>query len=272
MRPKFTHVTWTVAILLAAAFTLPSIVGSQQLSNLKKYIVGKEKSGYVYATPQTRAIQDDDFSNPAFLAVDQGKKLWSQVEGTKGKSCESCHGAAESSMKNIAASYPKWVPRLGKVVDIEQRINEMRTNAMGAPAYKWESPQLLAMTTYVKLQSRGAPVRVATNGPAHVVWLTGEHLYKMRRGQLDMSCQMCHVLNTDRKLRSETISQGQTNGFPTYRLKWQSVGSVQRRFQGCNKKVRATPYPYGSDENVALELYVASRGEGLPVETPAVRK
>ena len=38
------------------------------------------------------------------------------------------------------------------------------------------------------------------------------------------------------------------------------------------KQVRATPYEPGSDEFVALELFVNWRGVGLPIETPAVRQ
>ena len=72
-------------------------------------------------------------------------------------------------------------------------------------------------------------------------------------------------------IRANLLSQGQSNGFPTYRLKWQKIGSLHRRFRGCNKQVRATPYKAGSDEYVNLELYLANRGRGLPVETPAVR-
>ena len=37
------------------------------------------------------------------------------------------------------------------------------------------------------------------------------------------------------------------------------------------ENIRATPYKRGSDEFIALELYVASRGAGLSVETPSVR-
>ena len=272
MRPKAPHVIWTAAIFLAAGFAMPSIVGSQQVSALQKYMVGKEKSGYVYADPQTQAIENDPFANPGYLAVDRGKVLWSQVDGKAGKSCQSCHGAAETSMKNVGAGYPKYVAKLGKVVDIEERINDMRVKQMGAEPFKWESPDMLGMTTYVKFQSHGAPVHVVTTGPAHGVWLMGQKLYKERRGQLDLSCEMCHVQNLDHKLRTETVSQGQINGFPTYRFEWQALGSAQRRIQGCFEKIRAKPFPYGSPENLAFELYVASLGQGLPVETPAVRK
>ena len=75
----------------------------------------------------------------------------------------------------------------------------------------------------------------------------------------------------EKKLGKMISLEQQSNGFPTYRLKWQKPGSIHRRFRGCNKQVRATPYGYGSDEYVNLELFVAWRGNGLPVETPAVR-
>jgi sulfur-oxidizing protein SoxA len=35
--------------------------------------------------------------------------------------------------------------------------------------------------------------------------------------------------------------------------------------------MRAEPYPHGSPEQVAVELYLMQRAEGLPIETPAVR-
>ncbi|MGI9373918.1 MAG: sulfur oxidation c-type cytochrome SoxA, partial [Hyphomicrobiales bacterium] len=99
----------------------------------------------------------------------------------------------------------------------------------------------------------------------------GKAFYNQRRGQLDMACSSCHVDNAGNKIRANILSQGQGNGFPTYRLKWQKPGSLHRRFRGCNKQVRAKPFKTGSDEYLALELYVMWRGRGLPVETPAVR-
>jgi sulfur-oxidizing protein SoxA len=43
-------------------------------------------------------------------------------------------------------------------------------------------------------------------------------------------------------------------------------------FRWCNSSVRAEPYPFGADAYVDLELYLAWRARGLPVETPAVRR
>ena len=260
-----------LAFALIIAWGMSPLARSQTQGDLAKYIVGAKKSGYVYASPQTRAIEDDDFQNPGSLWIDKGKALWSATEGTAGQSCQSCHNAAAQSMKGVGASYPKFDPVSGKVIDLEQRINLERAR-MGAEPWKWESEQLLAMTVYVKNQSRNMPVTVVSDGPAHATWLQGKAFYEARRGQLDMSCVQCHGQNNNNKLRSETLSQGQINGFPTYRLDWQTVGSAQRRFRGCNEQVRAEPFAYGSPEYVALELYLSTRGNGLPVETPAVRK
>ena len=38
---------------------------------------GTQRSGYDDASPETRAMQDDDNANPAFLWVKQGETLWS---------------------------------------------------------------------------------------------------------------------------------------------------------------------------------------------------
>ena len=167
--------------------------------------------------------------------------------------------------------YPVYFDPIKKLINLEQRINLCRTKQMKAKEYKWESAQLHAITIYVSHQSTGMPAKITVNDQNKPFWEKGKAHYYKRRGQLDMSCAHCHEAIYGKKIRSNTLSQGQINGFPTYRLKWQKPGSVQRRFKGCNKQVRAKPYKIGSDEYVNLELYVRWRGNGLPTETPSVR-
>lgn len=229
-------------------------------------------SGYWYRTEEVRRMQDDDFDNPGFLWVERGEALWSTPDGEAGKSCADCHGDAEESMKGVGAAYPKWNEALGKPVNLEQRINLCRQNNQKAAPWKYESEELLAMTTYVKYQSRGMPVQVDISGPMQAWWERGRDYYYQRRGQLDMSCAHCHEMYNGHYIRADHLSQGQSNGFPTYRLKWQKLGSLHRRLRGCNEQIRAKRQDYGSDDYVALELYLAWRGQGLPVETPAVRQ
>lgn len=228
-------------------------------------------SGYEFRNQATQALQDDDFQNPAMLWVDTGADLWETADGAAGKTCAGCHGDAAQSMATAGAHFPKWDEASGKAINLEQRINKCRTENMTADAWKYESNAMLSMMAFVKTQSRGVPVSVQIDGPMAPVFETGKQLYYQRNGQLDLACANCHEDNYGNRIRSDLLSQGQSNGFPTYRLKWQKVGSLHRRFKGCMKQVRATPFKRGSDEFVALELYLAYRGTGLPVESPAVR-
>jgi sulfur-oxidizing protein SoxA len=127
------------------------------------------------------------------------------------------------------------------------------------------------MTTYVRYQSRGTPVAVRVDGPMTPWFERGKALYYTRYGQLDLACANCHENNHGKYLRADFLSQGQSNGFPVYRLRDQRLVPLHERMQGCIFDVRGLPYAPLSDELLALELYVAWRGTGLPVETPAVR-
>jgi len=228
-------------------------------------------SGFEFRKEETQAIQLDDFQNPGFLWVERGEAIWNTVEGEAGKSCASCHGDAEESMKGVGASMPKWNEALGKPVNLEMQIDLCRTEEMGAPAYKFDDDAQKAIVTYVRSQSRGMPIDIQTDGPMEAWWERGKEIYYTRSGQLDMACANCHEDNYGNHIRADFLSQGQSNGFPTYRMKSQGVVSLHNRFKGCMRDVRAEPYKPMSDEFLALEVYVAWRGTGLTVETPAVR-
>lgn len=127
------------------------------------------------------------------------------------------------------------------------------------------------MLALISMQSRGEPVNVAIDGPAASYWEKGKEIYYTRFGQLEMSCANCHEDNYGQMIRADHLSQGQVNGFPTYRLKDAGMVSAQQRFVGCVRDTRAETFKAGSDEFKALELYVASRGNGLSVEGVSVR-
>ena len=93
-----------------------------------------------------------------------------------------------------------------------------------------------------------------------------------RQGQLNLSCAHCHERNRGKTLLAEPISQGQSNSFPAYRLEWQGFGSLHRRLRACQFGIRAEQSAAGSQELLDLELYLAWRANGLPVEAPGVRR
>jgi len=230
-------------------------------------------SGYEFRSDETRSLQADDFENPGYLMLDEGAELWDTVDGTEGKSCASCHEDVEDSMAGVGTTYPKMVEHDGETVlsNIENQINYCRTERMGAKAWKYDKPEMLGMTILVRNADRGKQVNVAIDGDAAPYFEQGKELYYQRFGQLDMACSNCHEDYYGQYIRADHLSQGQTNGFPTYRFKWQGVGSLHRRFKGCMDNIRATPFERGGEEFLALELYLGYRGQGLPVETPSVR-
>lgn len=225
-------------------------------------------SGWRFRSGETQALETDDFDNPAFVFVDQGIELFDKVDGTEGKACSSCHENVEEF-----AGLRTQLPRVqdGQLVSMEDLVNDCRTERMGAEPWKWSGGQMTAVTALIGLQSRGMPMNVAIDGEAAPFWEQGKDLYYTRVGQLDMSCSNCHEDNYGVMIRADHLSQGQINGFPTYRLKNAKLNSIHGRFKGCMKNIRATPFAEGGDEFKALELYLASRGQGLSVETPSVR-
>lgn len=228
-------------------------------------------SGWRFREDETQVMETDDFTNPAMLAVEAAREVWNTVEGSAGKSCASCHGDVDEGMKGVRAVYPKWNEAAGEVRTLEMQINDCRTNRMGAEAWKYNGSDMTDMVALISSVSRGMPVNVAIDGPVRETWEKGREIYYTRYGQLELSCASCHELNYGRMIRADHLSQGQINGFPTYRLKNAKLNSVHDRFKGCVRDTRAATFAPGSPEFVALELYVASRGNGLSVEGPAVR-
>jgi sulfur-oxidizing protein SoxA len=229
------------------------------------------RSGYDFASPETRAMQDDDTANPGMLWVLQGEALWATKAGAADRSCADCHGDARTSMKGVAARYPALDQALGHPIDLEQRINQCRTERQQADPLAWESADLLALSAFVAFQSRGLPVAVPVDARLRPFSDVGSELFHRREGQLNLSCSQCHDDNWGKQLAGSPIPQGHPTGYPLYRLEWQSLGSLQRRLRNCMAGVRAEPYEYGAPEAVALELYLMERARGMVVETPAVR-
>jgi sulfur-oxidizing protein SoxA len=229
------------------------------------------RSDYEIMGPQTRAMQDDDTANPGMLGVLDGEALWNRRDGAAAKSCADCHNDARSSMKGVAARYPAYSPALGRPIDLEARINQCRTDQQKATPLRFESKELLGLTAYLALQSRGMPIDVADDEHTKPFVAAGREIFNRRQGQINLSCAQCHDDNWGQKLAGAPIPQGHPNGYPVYRLEWQSLGSLQRRLRNCMSGMRAEPYAFGAPENVDLELYLMWRARGLKMEAPAVR-
>jgi sulfur-oxidizing protein SoxA len=215
-------------------------------------VVAQSRSGLEYASEEIRKLQASDAENPGMLWVERGAQLFA-------RHCASCHAAEK--MKGAATRYPRVVD--GKVVNLEAQVQH------AGMRFAYESEELLALTSFVAYQSRGMPLQI--EAPPQALE-RGRSEYYRRRGQMNLACAHCHQANPGKKLGAETLSQGQPNGYPAYRLEWQTPGSLQRRLRSCMFGLHAELPPYGSPLLLDLELFLASRARGLPVETPAVRR
>ncbi|MCC6194651.1 MAG: sulfur oxidation c-type cytochrome SoxA [Burkholderiales bacterium] len=223
------------------------------------------KSGIAYAGADVRAMQADDEANPAMLWVQRGEALWRE-------GCAACHGEAPASMRGVAARYPAYDANAQAVVDLDGRIERCRTGNAKAAPFGRESESLLALSAYVSYQSRGLPLQVTIDGPARAAFDRGEAFYRQRHGQMNLACTQCHDRNYGKRLYTETLSQGHPTAFPAYRLEWQGVGSLSRRIRACLFGVRAQMPAPGAPELADVELYLAWRAQGLPLEAPGVRR
>lgn len=234
--------------------------------------VGRDRqSSYELMSADTKAMQDDPLLNPANFAVLDGQVLWQKATGKKKLACASCHGDATVSMKGVAASFPKLSSVGGLLLNLDGRINQCRTEHQGAASLAPESKPLLSLSAFVATQSKGMPITVERHASNAAYLAAGKRFFNQRLGQLNLSCAQCHAERAGQKLAGNLIPQAHPTAYPIYRLEWQSVGSLERRLRNCLVGVRAEPYAFGSKELLSLELFLAWRARGMPLESPGVR-
>jgi sulfur-oxidizing protein SoxA len=175
-------------------------------------------------------------------------------------------------MQGAATRYPQIDRGSAMLINLEGRIQQCRERRQQAAPLRYESEELLALTALVRMQSRGMPLAIEIDLQNRRHFERGRELYYRRVGQMNLACAHCHQDNWGKKLGPETVSQGHGNPYPIYRLEWQTMGSLHRRFRSCLSGVRAEMLPYGAPEYLDLELYLAWRSGNLPIETPGVRR
>jgi sulfur-oxidizing protein SoxA len=229
--------------------------------------LAERRSGYQDMGQATRAMQDDDAVNPATLWVLEGESLWRRKAGAAATACADCH----QDLRGAAARHPAYDAARGRLVNLEQRINQCRTGRQQAQPLAYESRELLALTAYVARQSRGMPIQVEASERTKPFLDAGRATFTRRQGQLNLACAQCHDERPGRRLAGVAIPQGHPTAYPIYRLEWQGVGSLHRRLRNCMIGIRAEPYALGSQEYVELEMYLMWRARGMPLESPGVR-
>jgi sulfur-oxidizing protein SoxA len=203
--------------------------------------------------------------------VDEGKTLW-ETPFANGKTYADCFSNGPAQRKN----YPNWDKKRGMVVTMELAINECR-EANGEKPLNYLKGELASLTAYMAKESRGQiiNVQVPTDDPkALEAYQKGKNFWLQRKGQFNLSCAHCHAQNAGRQLRSDVLSPalGHTASWPVYRGKWGNLGTLHRRFEGCNEQLRSKPLEPQSEEYRNLEYFLSVMNQGLPFNGPSSRK
>src|SRR5260370_21898210 len=149
---------------------------------------GERRSGFSFMTPDTKAMQNEDTANPGMLWVLDGETLWKSKAGAAGKACADCHSDARASMKGVAARHPAFDKELSRPRNLEQRINLCRARHQQATPLSYESRELLALTAFVALQSRGIAIAGNADPQLEPFIARGRELFMHRQGQPNPVC------------------------------------------------------------------------------------
>ncbi|MGB1110609.1 MAG: sulfur oxidation c-type cytochrome SoxA [Gammaproteobacteria bacterium] len=207
---------------------------------------------------------------PYEAAIDRGAEAWG-ASFANGKSYASCFG---DDVSKIRGRYPYYDKARDEVITLELAINECRT-ANGEKPLKWKRGAIADLSSYIAFEGRGAKIDVDLSDPGAMKWYERgkEHFYQ-KRGQLNLSCADCHKASSGTYVRADRLSPalGHVSHFPVYRSKWGNMGTLHRRYGGCNAQVRFKPYKAQSPEYRALELFHTYMSQDLEWNGPGARK
>ncbi len=286
----------TVAAALSIAFGSFSLLASPRsdLKEFRKYfkkrfpkVKFKSYKDGIYALDADRraAWQDwEDFAPPYTDGLEAGKKLFYK-KFKNGKSVSSCFRKGGIRIRH---KFPYFDKRKGKVVTLESAINDCRVKN-GAKKLKWGKGKLATISAYMAYTTRGKKLRVKIDkDPRSLkIYNRGKRHFYAKRGQLNFSCADCHIFNAGNMVRGNLLSPalGQVTHFPVWRKKWakkseakgktgaaRGFGTIQRRYKGCNKQVRAKPLKIQSAEYTALEYFHSYMSNGLKINGPGLRQ
>jgi len=236
----------------------------------KEFANGNYAVGIASADKRAQWEDAEEFA-PYEIPLEKGQKLF-ETPFANGKTYASCF---KNGGKGIRQYYPYYDPATKSIKTLEGEINECREKN-GEKPLKWAKGDIAAISAYMAYTSRGKAldIKISDTPESLAAYERGKHHYYAKRGQLNMSCADCHMYNSGNYIRANLLSPtlGQATGFPVYRAKWGALGTLHRRFTGCNKQVRAKPFKPQGDEYKALEYFITYMSEGQPVNAPSYRE
>lgn len=238
-----------------------------------------------------RAMINDPFANPGYLAVDRGEQLWSLQRGDKNVSLETCDlGEGPGKLEGAYARLPRHFADADRVMDLEQRLLWCMEKIQGLDtkdviARRFSGPgresDMEGLVAFIANKSNGLKYQPQLNHPKEKEMLAaGEALFSRRAGQMDFSCATCHAAPGQR-IRLQGLPDFSQPGkdaretmgsWPTYRVSQSQTRTMQHRLWDCYRQMRHPVPDYGSDGLTALTVYMVRMAEGGDINVPAIKR
>jgi len=217
--------------------------------------------------------------NPADIMVANGGELLEEFAGGDAGVAKFLK-VSEDDLPAYIAGFPRYLEDFKQVVTISQMLQGLM-HENGHKPFELKSSQMFDMSSYVKSLANGEKSNIDINANEHMkkAYEMGKINYMTPRGGRGLACYSCHspevigsVLRTQPlpDITSKGVAVAAT--WPAYRMTKSSLRTLPRRFQGCMNNALLAVIPLGSEEMVALEVYLTHEAKGSEIAIPGLKR
>jgi len=209
---KFLQSNWfPIFIFIAVAFAVLHEIPASPTTQ-KKLIAGPPAT--VWQAPDTANLGND----PASQMIQYGRELVAHTSKylgpkgtvaaiTNGMNCQNCHIDAGAKLYGncfaaVAATYPQFKPRSGRVESIEFRINDCLQRSLNGKTIDSLSKEMEAMVDYITWLGKDVPKNTKPAGAGMQELAFIERAASTTNGKTiyEQQCSRCHGANGEGQL------------------------------------------------------------------------
>ena len=176
----------------------------------------------------------------------------------------------------IGGDYPYFDDKKNDVVTLTSAVNDcLRAN--GEKEWDTQKGNMANLQAYLVNATTEAgkkfDIKIQSEA-AKKAYENGKEYYYTQRGYLKLSCAEWHIQGAGQRVRNEKLSPltGQVTQFPVYRLKWEELGTLERRLSGCIVDQGQVSPKDESTQMKELVYFLAYMSNGMSIDGPDIRK
>lgn len=207
---------------------------------------------------------------PYDSGIEKGETLYNK-KFANGNSLTTCFPDTK-----VTGNYPYFDEKKKQLVSLTSAVNDcLRAN--GEAEWNTQKGDMANFQAYLASTTTEAGKKVdikILSADAKKAYENGKEYYYSQKGYLKLSCAECHIQGAGVRVRNEKLSPltGQMTHFPVYRLKWDELGTIERRISGCIVDQGQVSPKDESTQMKELLYFLAYMSNGMAVDGPDVRK